>query len=155
MSCSPEVHSETMVMTENKRQQECPPAPKDPADQPPPPSGGDKCEPITATTPPTLVVPEPCEIDCTCPKPTGSKPTCIDNLITKYTADIAAADAAKTFKADLDAVLAKAKAADQDYTRDRYTGLVKAWVENDEKIADLIRRLVCAVPCWKGLLEWF
>ena len=142
-------------MTENRRQQDCPPTPQDPADQPCVPTGGEKCAPIPTTTPPTLVVPEPCEVDCTCPKPPGSRPTCIDNLITKYTNEIAAADAAKTFKADLDAVLTKAKAADQDYTRDKYVALVKAWAENDDKIADLIRRLVCALPCWKCLIECY
>src|SRR5215831_1132374 len=155
MSCSPEVHLETMVMTENRRQQDCPPSPQDPADQPCLPTGGEKCEPIPKTTPPNLAVPEPCEVECNCPKPPGSRPTCIDDLITKYTNDIAAADAAKTFKQDLDAVLTKAKAADQDYTRDKYHALVKAWVENDDKIADLIRRLVCGIPCWKCLIECY
>src|SRR6478672_6193190 len=106
MSCSPEVHSETMVMTENKRQQDCPPAPDTPADQPP---AGKKCDPIPPTTPPTLEEPKPCDFDCDCPKTPGSNPTCIDDLITKYNNDIAAADSAKAFKADLDAILTKAK----------------------------------------------
>lgn len=144
-------------MTESKRQQDCPPAPKDPADQPRLPTGGETCDPIPTTTPPTLHAPEPCEPDpdCKCPKPPGQKPTCIDKLINKYTADIAAADAVKQFKTDLDAVLAKAKAADQDYTRDKYTALLKAWADNDANIADLIRKLVCSVPCWKCVVECY
>jgi len=152
MRCSPEVHSENMVMTENKRQQDCPPAPDTPADQPP---AGKKCDPIPPTTPPTLEEPKPCDFDCDCPKTPGSNPTCIDDLITKYNNDIAAADSAKAFKADLDAILTKAKAADSAYTRDKYNALVKAWVENDDRIADLIRRLVCSLPCWKCLIECY
>ena len=144
-------------MAEMKWQQDCPPVTKDPADQPHPPSGGETCDPIPGTTPPTLTPPDPCEVDpdCRCPKPPGPKPTCIDNLINKYQGAIIKADAAIAFKKDLDAVLASAKAADQGYTRDRYTTLVKAWVENDINIADLIRDLVCSVPCWKCVLECY
>lgn len=144
-------------MTESKRQQDCPPAPKDPAGQPRPCSGGDPCAPIPTTTPPNLTPPEPCEVDadCNCPKPHTPRPTCIDNLIAKYTASITAAEGAIAFKKDLDTVLANAKASDVGYTRDKYTALVKAWVDNDTNLAELIRKLICSVPCWKCVLECY
>jgi hypothetical protein len=144
-------------MSDYKRQQECPPLPKNPAAQPHEPGNGDKCEAIPPTTPPTLYPPDPCtpDPDCKCPKPPSTKPTCIDNLISKYTADIAAADGVKAFKTDLDTVLANARNAEGVYTRDKYIDLAKRWVSNDDKIADLIRKLVCSVPCWKCVIECY
>jgi hypothetical protein len=67
--------------------------------------------------------------------------------------DIAAADKAKAFKTDLEALLAKAKTAGQEYNADKHKKLVKQWVDQDFEIAELIRKLVCAVPCWRCVIE--
>src|SRR5690349_6675418 len=90
---------------------ECPP-PSDPAPQPHPPGAGDTCQDLPTTTPPTLEKPEKCPepADCKCPPPPGTTSTCLEDLIAAQTAQIAAADKAKAFKADLEALLAKAKA---------------------------------------------
>jgi hypothetical protein len=57
--------------------------------------------------------------------------------------------------AEIQAIQAKAKAASQSYTRDVYDKLLKQWKDEDRDIADLIRRLVCAVPCWECILECY
>jgi hypothetical protein len=132
---------------------ECPPPPVDPAPQPRPPGDGE-CDELPPTTPPELPEPEKCaEPDCKCPRPPGSGPNCLEELIAEPTAQIAAAEKAKTYKADLEALRAKATVAHQEYTRDKYEKLVKQWVEQDAQIAELIRKLVCAVPCWRCLIE--
>jgi hypothetical protein len=76
-------------------------------------------------------------------------------LIAKQDAEIAVADKAKTFKADLEALLAKAKAASQDYTQDKYKKLCKLWVEEDNRIAELIRKLECTLKCWRCVIECY
>ena len=134
---------------------DCPPAPETPADQPKAPGGGG-CVPLPTTKPPELGEPAKCpdpDPDCNCPKKPGTSPSCLEDLIAKQATDIAAAEKAKLFKADLEALLAKAKAADQAYTRDKYDALVKAWVKNDTDLAELVRRLVCAVPCWRCIID--
>ena len=134
---------------------DCPPPPETPADQPKAPGGGG-CVPLPTTKPPELGEPAKCpdpDPDCNCPKKPGTSPSCLEDLIAKQATDIAAAEKAKLFKADLEALLAKAKAADQAYTRDKYDALVKAWVKNDTDLAELVRRLVCAVPCWRCIID--
>jgi len=132
---------------------ECPPPEVDPADQPKPP--GYDCGDLPDSTPPELKEPEKCEPDkrCKCPDRPGSDPNCLEKLIAAQTNEITKADKAKTFKTDLEALLGKAKAGNQAYTRDGYEKLVKQWVEQDKEIAELIRKLVCAVPCWRCLIE--
>ncbi len=76
-------------------------------------------------------------------------------MIADQAAEIAAAEKAKVFKTDLEALLAKAKAAEQEYTKDRYDALVKLWVQRDGDIVDLIRKLVCAVPCWRCIIDCY
>jgi len=134
---------------------DCPPA-GDLAPLPHPPGQGDGCEDLPKTTPPTLEPPKKCPDPvppCKCPPPPGSTSTCLEDLIAAQTAQIAEAEKAKTFKADLEALLAKAKAASQEYTHDKYDRLVKDWVKADGDIAELIRKLICAVPCWRCLIE--
>ena len=136
---------------------DCPPSPTTPADQPNPPGGG-QCDDIPESTPPVLERPKPCpETDpgCKCPPKPGSPPSCLEELIAKQAADIAGAEKAKAFKVDLEALLAKAKAADQEYTRDKYDALVKSWVQRDIDLAELIRKLVCAVPCWRRVIDCY
>jgi hypothetical protein len=76
-------------------------------------------------------------------------------LIDAQASALVEAEKAKTFKADLEALLGKARTASQEYTRDKYEKLVKQWVEQDKQIAELIRKLVCAVPCWRCIIECF
>jgi hypothetical protein len=93
------------LITDYRRPQEreCPPSPKDPADQPHPPGGGDECEDIPTSKPPELKPPEKCpEPDCNCPSGPGSTPNCLEDLIAKQAADIAGAKKAEAFKTDLE-----------------------------------------------------
>jgi hypothetical protein len=144
-------------MTDYKRQpsgHDCPPAPTDPADQPQPPGAGDTCKDLPTTTPPTLQPPEHCPpSDCCCPKGPTSTPNCLEDLIAKQAASIAAAEKAGKFKDDLAKLLDSAKKASQEYTKDKHDALVDKWVEADGQIADLIRKLVCVVPCWRCVIE--
>lgn len=134
---------------------ECAPS-SNPADQPKQP-GNHECEKIPATTPPPLKEPTPCPPDpcCKCPEGPTSTTNCLEELIAKQAAALAAGDKAKAFKADLEKLLEKAKTGAQDYTRDKFDKLVKEWVEQDAAIADLIRKLVCAVPCWQCIIECY
>jgi hypothetical protein len=141
---------ETDAMTDHK----CPP-PDDPAVQPHNP--GDKCYPLPDTHCPELKDPEKCPPDpylhCKCPRGPDTNKDCLDKLIDKQTEPITSGDKAKAFKADLEAFLAKAQAASKEYTLDKFDKLVKQWVEEDCNIAELVRKLVCAVPCWRCIIE--
>jgi len=136
---------------------ECPPPPENPAGQPKPP--GKDCKPdLPETTPPEWKAPDKCVPDpgCNCPsKPSSSGPDCLQNLIDAETAEITAAERAKVFKTDLEAFLAKAKAAAQEYNRAKYEKLLKQWQDQDRDIAELIRKLVCALPCWACVIECY
>jgi uncharacterized protein Usg len=134
-----------------KHPPDCPPN-VDPAPQPQPPGEG-KCEPLPTTEPPKLDPPKPCDQPCHCPPKPGTDHNCLEDLIAAQAAQIAAADKAKSFKADLEGLLQKADAAKLEYTRDKYETLLKLWVQQDADIAELIRKLVCAVPCWRCLIE--
>ena len=143
-------------MSDYRRQQEreCPPS--SPADQPHPPGGGDKCVDIPTSKPPELKPPEKCpETDCKCPSGPSTTTNCLEDLIAKQAADIAAAKKAEAFKKDLEDLLTKAKAAGQDYTRAKYESLVKQWVELDGWIAQFIRKFECALPCWRCVIECY
>jgi hypothetical protein len=147
-------------MTEYQRPRnghDCEPT-DNPADQPPVPKEGKDCaEPSPEPPePPTLKEPKPCpgpDPECGCKDRPVSTSNCLEGLIANQTAEIAAAEKAKAFKADLEALLTKAKAANQDYTRDKYDKLRKQWKEQDADIAALVRKLVCAVTCWKCILD--
>jgi len=135
------------------RDSDCPPKPDSPAGQPHAP--GD-CDPIPPPGDhPYPPDPKPCPPpDCEyCPPGPGTDQNCLEKLIDAQAAALVAADKAKAFKADLEAFLGKAKTASQEYNRDKYDKLLKQWGEQDIQIAELIRRLVCAVPCWKCVIE--
>ena len=138
-----------------QNERECGPS-DNPADQPKPP-GNEECEEIPSTTPPTLKEPTPCppDPDCKCPQGPKSTTDCLEELIAKQSATLAAGDKAKAFKSDLEKFLEKSKTGAQDYTREKFDKLVKQWVEQDTAIADLIRKLVCAVPCWHCIIECY
>lgn len=149
-------------MTNDKRQSTnhdwCPPATENPADQPKPPGNGDDCAFPPPKDPPKLPDPDNCpdpDPSCKCPTKKTPTPICLDKLIATQTATIASAEKAKAFKTDLEKFLTSAKAASQDYTRDKYDKLVKQWREKDRDIAELIRKLVCAVPCWKCIVDCY
>jgi hypothetical protein len=144
-------------MSQYQRQQpghDCPPH-QDPAPQPHPPGAGDTCKDLPTSTPPTLEPPAKCppSPDCKCPPPPGSSSNCLEDLIAVQTAQATAGAKADAFQKELTALLGKAKAASQDYTRAKYDALVKEWVRQDGEIAELIRKLVCAVPCWRCVIE--
>lgn len=137
---------------------DCHAKPDDPADQPKPPVGEDKCKPIPETCPPGPPEIEPCEMDeyCKClPGPPDGGSGCLEVLITEKTQALAAAEKDKTFKADLEVLLNKVNAAQQEYTQDKHKELVKQWVEQDEDIADLISKLVCHLTCWRCMIECY
>ena len=145
------------MSVDNPRQTtECPPPPKKPADQPNPPGDGTACTPVDETKPPTLPEPTPCpETDCKCPPKPSSNPNCLEDLIAKQAADIATAEKAADFKKLLETFLGKAKLASGKYTRDKYDALVKKWVEADRDLAEVVRKMACAVPCWRCVIECY
>ena len=143
-------------MSNSTTQTGCQP-PDHPAPLPPQPS---TCTPWPDTCDgPDIKKPDsdckPPDPNCNCPPPPTNTANCLDELIADQAEAIAKADNAKQFKADLEAFLTKAKAAAQDYSADKYKALQDAWVKEDGDIADLIRRLVCSVPCWKCILECY
>jgi hypothetical protein len=127
--------------------------PPDPADQPQPP-GEKACPELPTGEVPTLEDPEKCpEPPCVCPKGPGSDSNCLEDLINDQTVDITAAEKAKAFKTDLEALLAKAKVVKQEYNAEKYDKLLKQWKEQDAEIVELLRKLDCAVPCWRCVIE--
>jgi hypothetical protein len=147
-------------MTEYRRPQtgsDCSPTTENPADQPKPPGDGKGCTDPKPTEPPKRPEPKPCpdDPDCHCKKGSSTDPNCLEKAIDEQTKAIVSADRAKTFKADLEALLAKAKAAAQEYSRDKYEKLLKQWIDQDKDIAELIRKLVCAIPCWRCVIECY
>jgi len=129
----------------------------DPADQPKPPVGSDKCDPIPQPCPPKWTEPTPCPTDpyCDCPPGPASDPDCIETMIINKAKDLAAAEKDKAFKTALEDLLKKANEAKKAYTREVYDKLVKLWVEEDKQIVELIRKLVCALPCWRCVIECY
>jgi hypothetical protein len=143
-------------MTEypKKSGHECPPPPDDPAGQPKPP--GYKCDPLPTSTPPVLDPPAPCpDPCCKCPTPPVSNPNCLEDLIAKQTADALIAANAGNLKKELEDLLGAAKKAAASYTREKYEQLVAEWLKQDALIAELIRKLVCAVPCWRCIIDCY
>jgi len=139
--------------------QECPPRTKNPAPQPAPPRKPKDCEcDLPDTKPPEWKYSEPCKPDpsCHCPStPTPSGPDCLQTLITEQAGKITEAESAKVFKTDLEAFVAKAKVAAQEYNLAKYDKLLKLWEEQDRDIAELIRKLECSLSCWKCILECY
>jgi hypothetical protein len=135
---------------------ECPPPPEHPARQPNPPSDGKDCQPFPETEPPELKDPEKCpppDKCCKCPSKPDTPSNCLEDLIAQQGVGLDTADNAAKFKKELEGLLEKAKTARQLYTRDTYEDLVEEWVKQDVLIAELIRKLVCAVPCWRCILD--
>lgn len=112
------------------------------------------CEPSYPDKP-TYKPPKKCERDPACNCPPGSNETenCLETLIDEQTKPITDGDRAKAFKAELEAFLKSARPAKDEYTTEKYQKLVKLWEEQDTAIAELIRKLVCALPCWRCIIE--
>lgn len=124
-----------------------------PADQPRKPCG-ERCPALPNGTPPILKEPEKCPpARCDCPAPPPTTSTCLDDMIAKQAKEIKEGERAKQFKTDLEALLATAKAATVDYTPDKYKKLLAEWERLDADIAEFIRKLVCAVHCWRCIVE--
>lgn len=123
-----------------------------PAEQPEP-NPDQKCDDPQYPDPPEYTPPERCKPDCKCPPGPTTGDRCLEELIDEQTSPITTGDKAKAFKAELEAFLTKARAARDEYTADKYQKLVKQWVEQDREITELIRKLVCAVPCWRCIIE--
>lgn len=131
-----------------------PPPPPDPAPQPKPP--GDDCPAPDPLPPPVLEPPKPCpEPKCNCPKPPDTGPNCLQVLIDAQDQKIALAAKAADLKKDLQARLNQANTASAAYNQAAYTDLLKKWQDMDGKIPDLIRKVVCAVPCWRCVIECY
>jgi hypothetical protein len=148
-------------MTDNPRKhmgRECPPSPECPAHQPHPPGDGKACDPLPETTPPTLDPPAPCpgpDPCCKCPTTPGPTANCLEALIADQTGAIIAGDRANKFQEQLKKLLEPAKQASQKYSRTIYDGLVADWVKQDVAIAELLRKLDCAVWCWRCILDCY
>jgi hypothetical protein len=120
----------------------------------PPPTGDKKCPPLEAPKAPDLPKPKDCPQPCECPTLPGGGPTdCLDVLITCQTKLVSQADRAKKFADELTEFKGKVASAQADYTQARYQALLKIWNEQEKLIADLVHKLVCAVPCWECVLE--
>lgn len=145
-------------MTDYRRPQherECPPTTKDPADQPNPP-GGAECKDWPKPDYPKLLDPTPCpESDCYCPLGPSTTSNCLEDLITAQAGALATAEKTKTFKADLEALLAAAKKAGDAYTKDKFEDLIKEWIRQDIEIARLLDVLTCKYDCWQSVIDCY
>lgn len=127
----------------------------EPAGRPKDPSG--TCPDVPCDKPPPLKDPQKCcpDPDCNCPVLPPSSSNCFDDLIAQQAKQISEAESAKAFKTELESLLTKAKAASLEYTQQKYGKLVSDWCGLDCQISELIRKLVCAVPCWRCLIECY
>jgi hypothetical protein len=96
--------------------------------------------------------PDPC---CECPNPPGSGTNCLEEIIAHQTADAANLQQENALTQELNKFLETAKKGSLAYTRDKYDDLVEKWQKADVEIAELVRKVVCAVPCWRCILDCF
>jgi len=135
---------------------DCPPPPEDPADQPHEPQETECQDPPPGPEAPPLDPPAPCpDSTCDCPKKPPASANCLQDLIDDQAKQVTVAEEAGKFKAELDGILKQANTAVQAYTRARYDELIKLWLDEDKEIVDLIRKVVCAVPCWRCVIECY
>jgi hypothetical protein len=113
------------------------------------------CEELPkAPTVPEIPASGTCPGRCDCPDPPGGEPpSCFDRLIQRQNIIVKTADRARIFAGELSEIQDKVESAKADYTPARFIELRKRWKEQDDAIAELIRKLVCAVGCWDCLLE--
>ena len=140
----------------NPNSRECPAPTGNPAKQPQAPGDGKQCTCLPQTTAPELGPPAACpgpHPDCNCPGSPDATSNCLEDEIAKQSDCINAAEKAKLFRGELQKLLENAKKANLAYTRDKYVELLKEWTRQDLEIAELVRKLVCAVPCWRCILD--
>ena len=151
-------------MKNNPRQMfgECPPK-TCPADQPNPigelpdnsnddnSNDAPNCEPVPEL-PPIEKCDEPCS-PCICPDPPTQTSNCLEKLINEQQKELKAAESTKEFTENLEKLLEKAKAGSELYTQDTYEKLIEDWKKLDYAIAELLRKLECAVWCWDCIIE--
>lgn len=139
-------------MSGDSRQHTRPGDPCAPAPQPNPPSGN--CNPLPAPpAAPPLPDPAPCELDCECAEPPKPSATCLDELIAGEGRVIKEAERAQKFKEALEALLAKTESVTREYTHEKRDALVREWKKQDGQIVELIKKLICALPCWRCMIE--
>ncbi|MEK6261460.1 MAG: hypothetical protein AABP62_22910 [Planctomycetota bacterium] len=136
----------------------CPPVTANPADQPKWPEDGKPCCVLQETKAPEPAPPNECSVPedrcCKCPTlPPESTPKCLEGLIAEQADKIRTADKAQAFKKILEAMLKAANDAGSKYTHDKHVELVEEWLRQDALIVEVIRKLVCAVSCWKCIVE--
>jgi len=127
---------------------------KDPAPQPHGKDPEADCtKPPYDRKPPDLPTPEECKPCCKCPPAPQSEDSCFDKLIREEAKTAALGEEAKKSKAELEAFLAKMRAASAKYTPEARTDLVKRWKDNDKLLCEVIRKLLCNIPCWWCVIE--
>lgn len=146
-----------------KSEAECDPDPtptpsRTPAPTPPPPPTphpSPTCDPLPdGKTPPKLPDPQPCPIECDCPTTTPfSGSNCLDALIAEQASEVAKAEHAKAFKAELEALLKSANAAKQAYSRQSYLDFRARWDALDQGIVAAIDFVTCDLKCWSCVIE--
>jgi hypothetical protein len=113
-----------------------------------------KCELLPeGDAPPTFDPPKPSCPRCDCPTEPPASGSCFDTMIAKQTAELAKAEHAKAFKAELEDLLKKASAAKAAYTRGKAGELTQRWLRLDKEIVRAISVITCNVPCWWCLIE--
>lgn len=114
-----------------------------------------KCEKLPdPPKPPELPDPPKCEACCECPDPPGGPPSdCLDKLICENSKLLKKAERAKALVELLKDIQGKVADYKVEYTESRYQDLKRTWTEQDQAIAELLRKLICGVPCWECLLE--
>lgn len=128
----------------------------DPETPPPPPQPDPKCGCEPLPKPPEAPKLPPiaeCKPRCDCPSKTPTDETCLDGLINDQNKLLNEAERAKSFKAALEELLGKAKAAKQSYTRDKYEDFRKRWDKHDQEILGAIDTVICNVKCWWCVIE--
>jgi len=120
----------------------------------PPPTCKHDCDPLPAPLdPPALPEPPKCEPRCDCPTKSGGDQSCLDKLISDQDKLLKEAERTKTFKAALEELLGKAKAAKRAYTREKFEDFKKRWDKEDQEIVAAIDVVICNVKCWWCLIE--
>jgi hypothetical protein len=103
--------------------------------------------------PPDLPPADECKSCCNCPPAPQPEDSCFDKLIREEAKTAALGEEAKKSKAELEGFLAKMRTASAKYTPEARTDLIKRWKENDKLLCEVIRKLLCNIPCWWCVIE--
>ena len=129
----------------------------DPGDEslpPAEPTPEHDCDPLPdPPREPCLPPIDECKPRCDCPTKPPVGGSCLDKLISDQNKLLAEAERAKTFKAALEDLLGKSKAAKQAYTREKYENFKKRWDKQDQEILGAIDIVICNVKCWWCVIE--